>query len=362
MDSVTQFLFGAAVGQAGFRRVLGRRATVVGGLLGIVPDLDVVAGALGEPSIVDGWLHHRGITHSLPAALVYGAALGWVIWRIEKTRRRPADAAEDGERRGAWLWLGALACATHPLIDLFTAYGTQLLAPFSQVRFAIDAMPIIDPLYSLPLLVALIIGLSARVAVRRARLAAQLSLVWVLLYTVMAWGAGLHMERRALDQLAAAGHPVASVSAYPTLFQPWWRRIVADLPGDQVLVGFASPFDPRPIAWQGFPRVAGAMPASQPALTVVQTSFEARVFHWFAMSRLHWTLKPDPAADNPGGLLAEARDYRYGLPGGSELGFWGLRFRLDADHRILAQPERLSERPGFTAEAFARLWAGIWGH
>ncbi|WP_300296879.1 metal-dependent hydrolase [Ferrovibrio sp.] len=358
MDSVTQLLFGGVVAQAGARRILGRRAVAAGALIATLPDLDVLSGLFGPESITDGWLYHRAVSHSIPATLIYGTAIGWMIWKAERLRRKPADTEEDRNRRHCWMWLGALACVTHPVLDLFTAYGTQLLAPFSAVRFAIDAMPIIDPLYTLPLLVAFLFGLTSRAKPRHVQRMARFALVYVVLYTTMAWGIGLHMQERTRAELRAA-HVVhadtARVAAYPVLFQPWWRRIVVDLP-DAILIGFASPFAAKPIAWQTIPR-----PDRSKALQAAEATYDAGVFRWFADGRLHWTLKPDPMPDNAGGLIAEAHDYRYGMPGDSILGFWGLRFRLTAQNEVVGPPQYLTERPRFSRASFEQLRDGVLG-
>ena len=82
----------------------------------------------------------------------------------------------------SWILLAILVLFTHPIIDVFTSYGTQLLAPFSRHRFAIDALPIIDPVYSLALIAALVVGTFARrspgIAVGSA--AAALPMCWLL--------------------------------------------------------------------------------------------------------------------------------------------------------------------------------------
>jgi len=351
MDSLTQLLFGGVLGAAGFRNSLGRRAVAAGGLIATLPDLDVFAGLFGQQGVVDAWQDHRAISHSFPATLVYGAAIGWMIWKAEGLRRAPLESDASKQRRGNWMWLGALCAVTHPLLDLFTAYGTQLLAPFSNVRFAINAMPIIDPLYSLPLLAVFLFALLNRHLAAAAQRAAQWALVYIFLYTSMAWGIGLHLEQRARNELVAASPNMtgARISAFPVIFQPWWRRIVADLP-DEILVGFISPFAEKPIAWQRFPRLA-----SSPALNAARASHEAKVFTWFSNDHVHWTVKPGMPA------TVEARDYRYGMPGDSILGFWGLRFRVDADGRVLGAPERLSERPSFTKAGLAELLDGVRG-
>jgi len=359
MDSVTQILFGGAIAAAGFRTSLGRGAVIAGGAIATLPDLDVLADLVTEPSVINVWLHHRSITHSLPVTLVAGAAIGAGIWAFERRVARrprilPKDALDDSGRRSAWMWLGALAAVTHPLLDLFTSYGTQLLAPFSMARFAVNAMPIIDPLYSLPLLAVFFFALLTRRHAETAQRMAQLVLLYVALYTTIAWGVGRHMEDRAREELRAI-HPAASaaarVDAYPVIFQIWWRRIVADLP-DEILIGFASPFRAGPIEWQRIPRTDDT-----PALSAIQTTYEARVFRWFADGRLHWRQLPM----SEGGFVFEARDYRYGLPGDSVLGFWGLRFRTDAQGRITEPLQPLAERPPFSRAGLEQLWNGVWG-
>lgn len=363
MDSVTQILFGGAIAAAGFRTRLGRRAVIAGGAIATLPDLDVLADLVTEPSVINVWLHHRSVTHSLPVTLVAGAVIGAGIWEVERHRRRkPQEAAEDTSRRpgrlSAWMWLGMLSAATHPLLDLFTSYGTQLLAPFSKARFAVHAMPIIDPLYSLPLLAVFLFALLTRHHAHAAQRAAQQALLYIGLYTTMAWGVGRHMEERAREELRAL-HPAAAaaarVDAYPVIFQIWWRRIVVDLP-DEILVGFASPFRDAPINWQRVPRSENGLGPTA-ALSAIQSGYEARIFRWFADGRLHWRQLPQDS----GGYIIEARDYRYGLPGDSVLGFWGLRFRTDAQGRLIAPLTPLAERPPLTRAGLQQLRDGMLG-
>ena len=63
MDTVTQAVFGAVVGQVGFQSKLGWRALAAGAALATVPDLDVF-GSLSDP--FSEWVHHRGGSPEAP--------------------------------------------------------------------------------------------------------------------------------------------------------------------------------------------------------------------------------------------------------------------------------------------------------
>ena len=343
MDTVTQMLLGAAVGQAGFRRRLGRRAIAAGAVIGLLPDLDVAAGWIGGPFM--NWFHHRGVTHSVFFGPVAGPLLGWLAWRWGGRGAPAGPDGSDPDSPRAWIWLAILALMTHPVIDLFTSYGTQLLAPLSRFRFAINAMPIIDPVYSLVLAAALLVGVLARGRPRLAEDVAAGALVAVAGYTLMAWAINGEVEAAARRELPAA----TRVTAYPMLFQPYYRRIVAETP-EAVLVGYRSVLVDRPVRWRRFPR------NGDPRIEAVAATPEARIFAWFSMENLHWAVVPGP----DGGAVVEARDTRYGTPG-ADLGFWGIRAPVDPAGRLAGRVEAFSARPPVDGASLTNLWAEIVG-
>jgi inner membrane protein len=109
------------------------------------PDIDVVLGFLGDP--IFSISHHRGITHSLlfaPVLALFPAAL-FYFWRKLKKFKM------------LWLlaWIGILV---HIFFDVITPFGTQLLAPFSSARYALDWMFIIDPFFTGILALTLLLG------------------------------------------------------------------------------------------------------------------------------------------------------------------------------------------------------------
>ena len=59
----------------------------------------------------------------------------------------------------AGVWLALIA---HPLLDVTTIYGTQLFLPFTDYPFGIGSIFIIDPLFTLPVLICVIVALAMR--------------------------------------------------------------------------------------------------------------------------------------------------------------------------------------------------------
>lgn len=110
-----------------------------------LPDIDVVLNFLGDP--VFSLKHHRGITHSLlfaPLFALLPAALFYGMTTVKNLKL---------------LWVVALiGILVHIVFDLITSFGTQLLSPLSDTRYATDWMFIIDPLFTGVLALALTLG------------------------------------------------------------------------------------------------------------------------------------------------------------------------------------------------------------
>jgi inner membrane protein len=336
MDPLTQGLLGASFGQALYGRSLGRRARVWGGVVGMAPDLDVVMGATGPMA---EWLWHRGPTHALWVGPVIGPLVGLLLWRWK-----------GGQLRD-WVGLAMVALFTHPLLDLFTTYGTQLLAPFSRERFSLDAIAIIDPLYSVVLAGGLAVGVWRGTRTTASRAAAWVALVASTAYLFLGLAVNHRAQELGRSQLAAEGVTGAQVAAYPTMLQLPLRRLVARS-GDEVRVGFVSVLAPRPIAWERFRADRG------PLVEAARATEEARILEWFASGQ---TAAKVLRADETGQVV-EIDDLRYGLPGNAEQGLWGVRVRLDGSGQPLGPGERIMRPLPLRARSlFGQLWRGTIG-
>ncbi|KIA97473.1 hypothetical protein OA93_14585 [Flavobacterium sp. KMS] len=146
MDSFTQIVLGIATAELCAGEKLQRKTILYGAILGTIPDLDVLFGQFLNP--VDGVAIHRGLSHSLLFFGLLSPILGWLISKIEQ---------EKINFRSATI-LVFWCLFTHVLLDMFTSWGTQIFWPLPD-RIALKTIFVIDPLYTLPLLICLIIGL-----------------------------------------------------------------------------------------------------------------------------------------------------------------------------------------------------------
>ncbi len=339
MDSLTQAVLGAAVGQAAFGHRLGPRAARWGALAGLLPDADMLATLVLGPE--GEYLWHRGPTHALWFGPVVGTLLGWALHAIAVRRGRG-----DPGPRSAWIGVMVLAILTHPLLDVFTSYGTMLLWPFSFERFALNGVGIIDPLYTLPLVGALLVAWRARRPwIGRAATTAMLIATTGYLFAGVAING--RIEREAGARLAADGVAIDRLRAYPVVFQLPLRRVVVRS-GQDVLVGYASALTDRPIAWRRF------TPDRGPLVDRVLATDRGRIFRWFAMDQIA------ASVDRAAGVV-EIDDIRYGTPGRPRRGLWGIRATIATDGAVTGVDKIRRARPSDVGALLAAMWDGLWG-
>jgi inner membrane protein len=152
MDSLTQIVLGAACGEAVLGKKIGNKALLFGAIGGTIPDLDVFIGGLLYHNEIDAMLFHRGFMHSILFSLLAAFLLGWLFYKLYDRGNRIQTTTQKN-----WIQLFFWSLFTHPLLDCFTPYGTQLFAPFSNYRVAFNTIAVADPLYTIPFLLCIII-------------------------------------------------------------------------------------------------------------------------------------------------------------------------------------------------------------
>lgn len=218
MDSITQIVLGAAVGEICLGKKLGNRAMVWGAIAGTIPDLDVISSLWNTPT--DNLRSHRGISHSIFFAVFFSALIAtytnyiyanniqmkkwyktlsfcigiigillvglvvavpsfafgaslmgkvgsslaaltivaFLIKRMVTYYLQEIDFQSNISYK-EWYWFFFWTIFTHPILDCFTVYGTQLFMPFSDRRISWDTISVVDPLYTIPFGLMLIIGM-----------------------------------------------------------------------------------------------------------------------------------------------------------------------------------------------------------
>lgn len=209
MDSLTQLTLGAAVGEVVLGKKIGNRAMVWGAFGGLLPDFDVFARFFTDE--ITALAFHRGFMHSILFSIMIAFLLGWIVewlYRSGTYRKRwykgsvtafiflmygllvfglywilkipniliggsvlgigigwfiwsnylSKDLQTVQASRSGWIWLFFLSVVTHPILDCFTAYGTQLFLPFSDMRVSWDNISVADPAYTAPLLLGVLVA------------------------------------------------------------------------------------------------------------------------------------------------------------------------------------------------------------
>jgi inner membrane protein len=217
MDSISQAALGAAVGEAVLGREVGNKAILWGAIAGTLPDLDVLAHPFMTEVAQLSW--HRGWSHSLIIHAIVAPLFGWLLWRLYKRRQ--------GSYAG-WTTLALLGLWTHALLDAFTVYGTQLFRGMTDHPFGWNAISIIDPLYTLPLVVGMIMVLVSRRNQSRRFRWNTLGLAMSTLYLAIAVGVKMHVTGVFQDSLRDQGIAFQRTMTTPTLFNIILWRCTAE--------------------------------------------------------------------------------------------------------------------------------------
>ena len=228
MDPISQGVLGVAAAQAISRKPQTRRAAFMGLAAGLAPDVDVFISSATDPLL--SLQFHRQFTHAL-AFIPVGALLVALVLH-------PLVGRSALRFRTTYLFCLA-AYATHGLLDACTSYGTQLLWPFSDLRVAWNTISIIDPLFTVPILL-----LAALAIWRKSPLLARCALLWAVAYLTL----GVVQRDRAAavghDVAAARGHVVERLSAKPTFGNLLVWKVIYESEGvfyvDAVRVGLGS--------------------------------------------------------------------------------------------------------------------------
>ncbi|MBV6641048.1 MAG: metal-dependent hydrolase [Cyclobacteriaceae bacterium] len=239
MDSLTQIVLGAAVGEAVLGRKVGNKALLYGAIAGTIPDLDVLASHFTDTS--KALAFHRGFTHSIVFSVLCAPLLAWLVSRYEKYK----------DIKG-WTWLFFGALVTHPMLDAFTTWGTQLFWPLD-LRLAFKTIFVIDPLYTVPFLACVILTMTQQRTAPKRLIYNRLGLILsssYLLITILLKGYTYFQFKGALEtQNIRYLHLDTRPSPLNTVL--WSANVETE---EAYLLGTYSLFDTKPIVFQEYPK------------------------------------------------------------------------------------------------------------
>ncbi|MEF7613373.1 metal-dependent hydrolase [Aquincola sp. MAHUQ-54] len=272
MDSLSQITLGAAVSVACMgRRTAVWKAALVGAVAGTLPDLDALLDH-GDP--VRNMTLHRTESHALFWLTLAAPVLAFGVSRLLR---------EAGQFRRWWLavWL---TLVTHPLLDLMTVYGTQLALPFTNHPFGVGSVFIIDPAYTLPLLLGTALTLARSRSVRAGGPGLGWNAAGLAVSTAyLAWGVAVQQHVRDLAEasLAQAGLRVERLLVTPAPLSTLVWRVVAITPADDAYhEGFYALADRgRPIRFERHPRGEALRAELQDLLSVERIAWFSHGFY-----------------------------------------------------------------------------------
>ena len=335
MDILTHGLLGGTLAQSFSRKGETRVATTVGFLAALLADADALIRSSADPLLT--LEYHRQFTHALIFIPVGALLVSLILW--------PAFRAFGRSTGFLRIYLYALlGCATSGLLDACTSYGTHLLWPFIDTRIAWSIVSIFDPLFSLILGAAMVLGWRWR-----RTLPARIGLLLAVAYLSIGW----LQHQRAEDAMRAAvmqrGHAAEKLTVKPTMGNLLlWRSIYRSggiYHVDAVRVGPGGAARIYPGNTVRAFDVSRDVPGLSPASILHQD-----ILRFEAFSDGYLALHPDDP-----GLLG---DVRYAMLPTSTRPLWGIR--LDRQHpEVHVQFETARQMSSREIGLFTRMLGGV---
>ncbi len=202
MDPISQGALGALAAQSVSDPARLGKAAVIGALAAMAPDIDIFIQSSADPVLA--WEYHRHFTHSLFFAPLGGLLCAGLFYLL--LGRLWALRFSE-----VLIWSVA-GFVTHGPLDLCTSYGTSLLWPVSDHRLSLDLVSVIDPLVTVPLLIATVFA--ARTS---RRWIAVTGLIWLLVYLFVGAIQQNRVETVAIETARSRGHQGNYLRTLPTL-------------------------------------------------------------------------------------------------------------------------------------------------
>jgi inner membrane protein len=216
LDSLTHIVVGGALGELTFGKKIGNKAILIGAIANTIPDLDVFAQAMAK-SVDVAIRIHRSYTHALFMHPFMALPFAYIAYRIFKKEVTYLN----------WFLFFVFSFFIHVMMDCCTTYGTQLLLPFTNKLISWNNLSVVDPLFTLPVILFFIAVFFFKKEnnIRRKIAAAGIvvSLVYLSTSTVNKFSAVAVFKLDLKDKNIKTTH----FSTTPTMFTSWLWNMVA---------------------------------------------------------------------------------------------------------------------------------------
>jgi inner membrane protein len=329
LDPISQGALGASFAQTLKTKDKMLAATWLGCAAGMAPDLDVLIQSAQDPLLFLEF--HRHFTHAL-LFIPFGAAI--VASALHYFARKRLRFRET-------YLVCLIGYATHGLLDACTSYGTQLFWPFSDMRVAWNNVSVVDPAFTVPLVILTIAAYRSQ-----RHLYTYLGIGWAIGYLLLGF---VQMERAttAAHELAQTrGHTPTQLSMKPSFANLLiWKSIYAH-DGYYYVDAVRTGTTPTVCPGSRIEKldIAKHLPELE---TGSQQASDLERFRWFSMDYLAPTGKP-----------GEVMDMRYSMVPNQIAPMWGITLDTDTDMNAHVQWWSRRDTSSETIEAFEALLMG----
>jgi len=330
MDPLSQGVIGAVAAQQTSSKKHLMIATFLGFLSGMAADLDIFIRSSYDPLLYLEF--HRQFTHSLIFIPIGGLLCATFFYYLFLRNK-------DITFKQTYIY-STLGYATHGLLDSCTTYGTQLFWPFTNDRIAWNTISIIDPLFTIPLLILIIVSV-----IKKNKVISYSALSWVVFYSIFGLIQKDRAEATGLELAKSRGHNVTNVMAKPSFANLIVWKIIYTTKNsyhiDAVRLGL------RENIIEGVKIDKLDIQKSFPWLDMKsQQARDIERFRWFSNGYLALS------ETHPNRII----DIRYSMLPNEGHGLWGIELKPDADQsdHVVTISNRRSDM-----KTYKKLWKMI---
>jgi inner membrane protein len=234
MDTLTHTAIGICTGHVIAGKQLGKKAMLFGAIANNLPDIDVIANLWASDT--KALLIHRGITHSFLLNIILMFVLASLLQKLY-------NRYNVSYKR--WLFLLGSGLTLHLFTDSLTSYGTGWFEPFDQTRVSFNTIFILDPLFSIPILIAAITVLFMKTDSKRSLMFSKAGLIISFIYLSLTMFNKLYVNSVIEKSLKTQNIVYSDYLATPTPLNNLLWYIVAKNE-DKYHVGYYSILDKGP--------------------------------------------------------------------------------------------------------------------